>query len=219
MTMGDGAGDAYNENGEPECPYTCLVSTAANPVLVNGGTVPVVNGTGVQTGGVVEGWKQYYYGKASFDATHILAMSFTIESPWGKGMTGVEGVLVKGWSMSGIMHFQSGAPLTATDSVNIGNSGVSAARRANMVPGATLSFTGACSNPKAICWFNPNAFGPASELGAGDTPVNNLIGPHFYQWDLSLRKTIALPWREGLSNNFRGMRITPSTKQIGTIPP
>ncbi|MGO9591042.1 MAG: carboxypeptidase regulatory-like domain-containing protein [Candidatus Acidiferrales bacterium] len=204
MTMGDGAGDAYNENGEPECPYTCLVSTASNPVLVNGGTVPVVNGTGVQTGGVVEGWKQFYYGKASFDATHILAMSFTIESPWGKGMTGAEGVLVRGWSMSGIMHFQSGAPLTATDSVNIGNSGVSAARRANMVPGATLSFTGACSNSKAICWFNPNAFGPASELSAGDTPVNNLIGPHFYQWDLSLRKTFALPWREGLSIQLQG---------------
>ena len=39
-TMGDGGGaaDAYNENPEPECPFTCLVSTAANPVLVNGAT-------------------------------------------------------------------------------------------------------------------------------------------------------------------------------------
>jgi hypothetical protein len=52
---GGGVGDAYNENPEPECPFTCLVSTAANPVLVNGGTTAVAGGT--QTGGVVESWK------------------------------------------------------------------------------------------------------------------------------------------------------------------
>jgi len=87
-TMGDdgGAADAYNENPEPECPFTCLVSTAANPVLVNGGTAAVAGG--VQTGGVVENWKQYNYGKVSFDATHIVSSTFTVQSPWGKNLTG-----------------------------------------------------------------------------------------------------------------------------------
>jgi hypothetical protein len=53
-TMGDGGGaaDAYNENPEPECPFTCLVSTAASPVLINGGTAAVAGGT--QTGGVLQ---------------------------------------------------------------------------------------------------------------------------------------------------------------------
>ena len=72
------------ENPEQECPYTCLVSTAASPVLLNGGTKAVAGGT--QTGGVVETWEQYYYGELSFDATHIVAASFVVESPWGKGM-------------------------------------------------------------------------------------------------------------------------------------
>src|SRR5271168_4795497 len=80
MGDGGGAGDAYNENPEPECPFTCLVSTAANPVLVNGSTTAVTGGT--QTGGVVENWQRFNYGKLSFDATQIVAGSFTVESPW-----------------------------------------------------------------------------------------------------------------------------------------
>ena len=60
--MGDGGGaaDAYNENPEPECPFTCLVSTAANPVVVTGG-IGGVGGT--QSGGVVESWKKFDYGQ------------------------------------------------------------------------------------------------------------------------------------------------------------
>lgn len=202
MGFGGGAGDAYNENPEPECPYTCLISTASSPVLVNGGTAPAARGT--QTGGAVETWKQYYYGKLSFDATHIVAASFVVESPWGRGMTGVKGALVKGWSLSGVMHYQSGSPLTATDSVNPGLSGTSLSRRAQIVPGQPLAFSGTCSNSKALCWFNPNAFVAESMLGAGDAPVNDLIGPGFYGWDLSARKTIVLPWREGMSFEIQG---------------
>jgi hypothetical protein len=53
---------------------------------VNGPHAAVAGGT--QTGGVVETWKQYDYGKLSFDATNILAISFTIGSPWGKSLRG-----------------------------------------------------------------------------------------------------------------------------------
>ncbi len=111
MTQGAGAGDAYNENAEPECPYTCLVSTAYNPTG-GGPTVPGSNpvtvtpstggfgvctgGTpgyvavvgGCQSGGTVMKWNRYYYGEASVNATHIIATSFTVESPWGKGRSG-----------------------------------------------------------------------------------------------------------------------------------
>jgi hypothetical protein len=202
-TMGDdgGAADAYNENPEPECPFTCLVSTAANPVLVNGGTTAVVGG--VQTGGVVENWKQYNYGKVSFDATHIVSSTFTIESPWGKHLTGAKGALVRGYSLSALMHYQSGAPLTATASEAVGLNGNSVARRGSLVAGQSLAFTGPCANAKAICWVNPGAFVASSSLGAGDAPVGDIIGPNYYQWDLSLRKTIDLPFREGMRLQFQ----------------
>jgi len=202
-TMGDdgGAADAYNENPEPECPFTCLVSTAANPVLVNGGTAAVAGG--VQTGGVVENWKQYNYGKVSFDATHIVSSTFTIESPWGKHLTGAKGALVKGYSLSALMHYQSGAPLTATASEAVGLNGNGVARRGGFVAGQSLAFTGTCANTKAICWVNPGAFVASSALGAGDAPVGDIIGPNYYQWDLSLRKTIDLPFREGMRLQFQ----------------
>src|SRR5208283_5162574 len=153
--------------------------------------------------GVVQTWKQFDYGKVSFDATHILAASFTVESPWGKNKTGVEGAVVKGWSLSGTVHFQSGAPLTATASQAVGFNGAAFGRRANIVAGQSIAFSGTCSNPKAICWVNPNAFVIASPLGAGDAPIGNIIGPHLYQWDLSLRKTVDLPFREGMRLQFQ----------------
>jgi hypothetical protein len=198
---GGGVGDAYNENPEPECPFTCLVSTPTNPVLVNGSTTAVTGG--VQTGGVVETWKRFDYGRLSFDATHIVASSFTVESPWGKHLTGLAGGLVKGWSLSGIMHFQTGAPLTASATVNAGSNGVGIARRGSTVAGQSMVFSGTCANPKAICWVNPSAFTTASLLGAGDAPIGNIIGPNYYQWDMSLRKTFNLPFREGMRLMFQ----------------
>jgi hypothetical protein len=65
--------------------------------------------------------------------------------------------------------------------------------------GQCLGFSGTCANTKALCWVNPNAFAAESTLGAGNAPVSDLIGPNFYQWDLSLRKIFPLPFREGMS--------------------
>jgi hypothetical protein len=205
MGFSGGVGDAYNENPEPECPFTCLVSerAAGNPVVVTGGTLGGVGGT--QSGGVVESWQKFDYGKVSFDATHIVAAAFTVESPWGKSFTGVEGAVVKGWSLSAIMHYQSGSPFTATNTVAVGgatNSGITIGRRASFVPGQPVGFSGTCANFHAKCWVNPGAFVSESALGAGDAPTNNIIGPSFYQWDLSLRKVFNL-YKERASLQFR----------------
>ena len=152
---------------------------------------------------MVKSWKQFDYGKVSFDATHIFSTSFTVESPWGRHTTGFVGAVVKGWSLSSLMHYQSGSPLTATNSVAVGNNGSNVSRRASFVAGQAIGFSGTCANPKAICWVNPNAFVTESALGAGNTPIGNIIGPNFYQWDASVRKTFALPFREGLRLQFQ----------------
>jgi hypothetical protein len=105
------------------------------------------------------------------------------------------------------MHFQTGAPLTATltedlGSTTIGN-GVGIARRGSTVAGQSLAFTGTCPKTTVICWVNPNAFTTASFLGAGDAPIGDIIGPNYYQWDMSLRKTFNLRWREGMRLMFQ----------------
>ncbi|HET9409896.1 MAG TPA: TonB-dependent receptor [Candidatus Sulfotelmatobacter sp.] len=198
LSEGAGVGDAYNENPEPECPFTCLVSTPANPVIVAGG----IGGT--QSGGVVESWKSFNYGLASFDARHIVATAFTVNSPWGKGWTGAKAAVGRGWTLSGVMHFQSGTPFTATDTIAVGqnNAGINIGRRANIVAGQSIYFSGPCTNAHAVCWVNPNAFAAESPFAAGNAPTSDIIGPTFYQWDMSIGKEIGLP-REGMSLQIR----------------
>ncbi len=120
----------------------------------------------------------------------------------GKAPDGVYGCALKGWLLSAVMHYQSGAPLTATASAAIGLNGSNVTRRANIVPGGSLHISGTCA-PKVICWVNPNAFTTEGVLGAGDAPIGDITGPDFYDWDLSLRKSFALPFREGASLQFQ----------------
>jgi hypothetical protein len=152
---------------------------------------------------VVQTWKQFNYGRLSFDFTHIVATTATIESPWGRNLTGIEGAVIKGWSLSALMHYQTGAPLTATGSQAIGLNGSNVTRRAAANLGQSTEFSGTCANTKAICWVNPGALALEGALGAGDAGIGNILGPDFYQWDLSLRKTFALPFREGMRLQFQ----------------
>ena len=180
MGVDGGVGDAYNQNPEPECPFTCL--------LTNGQTVT---------------WKQYEYGKVTFDRTHIFAASYTLDEPWFRNRKGFTGGLLSGWQLSGITHFQSGAPLTITGTQNVGpgSTEVGFSRRANIVPGVPL-YSGYTCPPRKTCWFNPAAFSLAPNNSAGNAPIGSIIGPDYYDWDLSLRKTFKLP-REGMSLMFQ----------------
>src|SRR5260370_25271731 len=96
-----------------------------------------------------------------------------------------------------------GARRADTGAQAAGSNGSDIARRANIVAGQSVEFSGACSNPKAICWVNPNGFMQESSLGAGSAPIGNIIGPNFYQWDLSARKTFNLPCEEGMKLQFQ----------------
>jgi len=40
-------------------------------------------------------------------------------------------------------------------------------------------------------------------LCGADAPIGGIIGPDFYVWDMSLRKSFALPFREGASLQFQ----------------
>ena len=171
-----GVGDAYNQNPEPECPFTCL--------LTNGQTVT---------------WKQYEYGKVSFDRTHIFAASYILQEPWFRNRRGVEGALLADWELSGATHYQSGAPLTITGTTPVGPGSleVGFSRRATIVAGVPL-YSGYTCPARKVCWFNPAAFSLAPTISAGNASIGSIIGPDSYGWDLALRKIFHLP-REGMN--------------------
>jgi hypothetical protein len=171
-----GNASGINDNAEPECPFTCQLSS-----------------------GETVSWEKFYYGPLGFDRRHIFVASYSYDFPFFRNSKGVEGAVLDGWELSGITRVQSGAPLTVSGTQTIGSagSGVTAfTRRANLVQGVPLYSGYTCPAGKK-CWFNPAAFTQAPTNGAGNAPVGNIIGPAYYAWDISLRKNFNLP-REGM---------------------
>lgn len=166
-----GNASGINDNPEPECPFTCQL---ANGQIVN--------------------WQDYYYGPLGFDRRNIFVATYTYDVPFFRKLKGAEGAILSGWELSGITRAQSGQPLTVTGSVTIGPTGTgvtSFGRRASLGTGT------ACPAGK-VCYFDPSAYVLAPTTGAGNAPVGGIVGPGYYNWDLSLRKSFKLP-REGMS--------------------
>jgi len=201
--LGDTGG--INDNPEPECAFTC--------VLPNGQAIT---------------WRQFNYGPLSFDRQHIFVVTYNYEFPFFRSQQGPIGVLLGGWQLGGITRAQTGQPLTVTaGNLPVGN--LSFTRRADFVPGAPL-YSGYTCPSVTKCWFNPgivtdpiskakifnpNTFltstttdstgavvDPGLATRVGDAPTGNIIGPAYYDWDISVRKRFNLP-REGMGLLFQ----------------
>jgi len=176
-----GQTSGINDNPEPECPFSCL--------LQNGQTVS---------------WRSFYYGPLGFDRRHIFVVTYSYLLPFFKGQHGFLGEAFGGWSFSGITRVQSGQSLTVSGTQIIGASGngvTSFQRRANVVPGVPL-YSGFTCPPGKKCWFNPAAFAQEPSTAAGNAPTGDILGPAYYDWDISLRKNFRLP-RESTSLSFQ----------------
>ena len=176
-----GQTSGINDNPEPECPFSCQ--------LENGQTVS---------------WRSFYYGPLGFDRRHSFVATYAYLLPFFKGQHGWLGEAFGGWEFSGITRAQSGAPLTISGTQIIGPKGngvTSFSRRADSVPGIPL-YSGFTCPPQKECWFNPAAFAQELATGAGNGPVGGVIGPAYYDWDMSLRKYFRLP-RESMNLMFQ----------------
>lgn len=177
FSKASGNASGINDNPEPECPFSCQLAD-----------------------GSIVSWEDYYYGPLSFDRRHVFVVSYTYDIPIFRNRKGVGGALLSGWEISGITRVQSGAPLTVNGSQTIGPAGsgvTSFTRRANVVAGVSLYSGYTCPAGK-VCWFNPAAFAAPSTTGAGSALVGGIIGPGYYNWDISVRKIFNLP-REGMT--------------------
>ncbi len=120
---------------------------------------------------------EYTRGPASFDRRHAFVGTFTYRVPFlldrGDWIEAIAG----GWEVSGKVRAQSGQYYTATGDSSIGN------RRANYT-GAGIGL----DNGDELRWFNTDAFTVPAEDARGTATVGQILGPGFYQWDLSFRK-------------------------------
>ena len=144
-------------------------------------------------------WHNGEYGPAPLDRTHVTSINYVYPIALFNKMTGVSGVLLKGWQLSGIMSFYTGAPFTVitsnVDPAGLGLLGSSvASSRPDLVCDPTL-------NTRTVgAWFNTACFKPVpdGEVRPGNAGRGVLRGPGFGNWDATASKSFKVKERYNL---------------------
>jgi hypothetical protein len=143
------------------------------------------------------------YGPADFNVKHRIVGSYNYELPWLKTNR-----WLGGWSTSGIISWQTGAPFSpwsnALDPNKNGTLNDRVALTSGSLSGAYLS-----SSP-ANGYFNPDAFGPVvcpssinggawcEGRAAGQLSRNSLVGPQYTNVDMGFAKRFKITESAGI---------------------
>jgi hypothetical protein len=142
-----------------------------------GKVITDASGNGDNDTAEAAGDRSYTRGPASFDRRHAFVGTFTYRVPFLLNRGDLLEAIAGGWEVSGKVRLQSGQYYTATGTSSIGN------RRANYT-GAEIRI----DDRNELRWFNTDAFTVPDEDARGTATVGQILGPSFYQWDLSMRK-------------------------------
>jgi hypothetical protein len=137
----------------------------------------------------------YNKGLSDFHAEHNWVANFSYDLPWGTGLSGATGALLKGWRVSGIVNMRSGSPLT----VFVQNNRSRSLWQPSLGPGIgrdRASYAAGYGPDNAVngepnAWFNPAAFAVPAAGSFGDTGRGDFIGPNLRTVDLSFVKDTA----------------------------
>jgi Carboxypeptidase regulatory-like domain len=156
------------------------------------------NGSGGDLNNVTNpyiGWR-YDVGPSQFDRTNVAFVNFVYQLPFLRDSSNrLMKSVVGGWSLSGIVTMESGAPL---------NLGINGQTASSVIPNSGIrpNVTGPISYPKtATEWFNPAAFSAPSCLTGpdcyGNLGFDALRGPGRDDWNLSLFKSFVISEARG----------------------
>ena len=141
--------------------------------------------------------------RGDFDRPHRFVVSYSYDMPVPTGSFW-NNQFFKGWTVSGIVTYQSGLNFSITDSTSGGAFG--------QTGGGTASFSGTCGTnvstmyttgstaDRLAHYLNPACFktasvvpdGAAGATGFGDVPRNSFRGPYQQNWDFSVIKNIRI---------------------------
>jgi hypothetical protein len=160
-------------------------SKASDPVSNNGGNGYDLN----NISNPYVGWK-YDWGPSPFDRTHVAFVNFLYDIPFLRNSSSrALKAGLGGWSVSGIITMQSGAPLDITDNHHSVTSVVPNTRN-------RPDLTGKISYPHKVSeWFDTSVFTDPAPGAWGNLPHNAVRGPGRDNWNLSLFKNFAFTER------------------------
>jgi hypothetical protein len=125
-----------------------------------------------------------WYGPSDYDVRHRLSTNFVVNLPLGNN------AFARDWVASGIYSVRSGRPFTVNQSNNnVGN---------NMT--GLPDVTGDTKGPETVDkWFNTAAFTPVASGVFGNEKRNQLRGPGYQSFDLTIQRIIRFGDRYGLT--------------------
>jgi len=153
------------------------------------------------------------YGPASFSRNHIFVANYVYDLPFYRNQEGVAGHVLGGWELSGITVFESGNPLTITQSFDPFNSNRQGAIAGQTFPdGIGIDPSVVSPRPDVVTgqsltgpqtaeqWFNTAAWVVAKgHFGTSGRGI--VLGPGFNNWDLAAIKNTKIS--ERVSTQFR----------------
>ena len=134
------------------------------------------------------------FGVSLLDVAHRLNVNATFEVPFGQGHKwlsgGIGDLLAGGWTVTVAGRYQTGFPLSISQSSNNSNL-LGSQQRPNVVPGVEAMTSGSQEDRAISGWINPAAFSQAPAFTFGNAPRTNpdWRGPGQRTTDLAISKT------------------------------
>jgi hypothetical protein len=154
-------------------------------------------------------------GECGYDRPQRLVINYLYNLPNIHGGQGIAGNALSNWALAAVITAQSGNPIALTDSRGgqvWGGVGTSAAQ---LCPGKSLNdvFTHGSIGSRLSNYFDKTAFcatpivgainGVGGATGYGNIALQPVLGPGQFNWDMSLRRKMALKKVEGSNLEFR----------------
>ena len=150
---------------------------------------------------------------ADYDRTHIFGANYVFELPFFRDPGNrLMYNLLGGWEISGVTRYESGVPLTITQTANTMNSFGNIQRRPNV--------SGDVEGAKTIeQWFNTAAFALPAANTFGNAPRSVVRAPYRHITDLALFKNFVVSGRLRLQYRLEVFNVFNSTNftGVGTV--
>lgn len=160
------------------------VASGTAQTKVSGATTSVMDAYDIQR----DRSRSDFHALHNFVGNFIWELPFGPERRWGSGLTGMAGMLLGGWQVSGVFRAISGSPVNVEVGFNrsrSGSVGTAMQERPDLVQGAS-------QDPvlgTAEKWFDPTSF-QLQEAGTfGNLGKNTVTGPNMRTLDMSILKT------------------------------